>query len=394
MSEDSQEKVNFERIWKILKGLDAAIGVFAFKDSAQRTILENLLKLTVPRHVFLWSFLVVSTLILTDFQLISVILTGSTSTVMLACYTVIIISKKTTFKKVIKWCEKLYDVEEKYHKVVQKSAETHLISIETRVTKILKWLRIVLYIDAVGFTFGFAIIGYFLPDIIYPKFSLPVPFYMPFEKQDTWLTFMTTVVVQTIVAVDTATMAIYLWGVGLCGLIHILGYLELVQEMADQITLDNNSISFEEWIRILNQMISDVNSVISWFGTLYALPYFFVEIATLGALFICGLIFTVVRQQYFFAVGITVVCALFFVACYANEKILEKLGNINETLYDTRWYELKSKQRKMLLILMNCDKIQRGFTAVGLHDLTLERFGIVVKAGYTNLLVLKDLVQK
>lgn len=147
-------------------------------------------------------------------------------------------------------------------------------------------------------------------------------------------------------------------------------------------------------MKIVTKMLCNVNSVISSFSKLYTELFLLLEITSLGTLFICGLTFTVTRQQYFFAVRVTYPTALLFCICYINEKILERLDDIKESLYDMPWYGLNPKQRKMLMIVMNCDHIQKGFTAAGIHEITLERFGIIVKAGYTNVLVLKDLVMK
>ncbi len=80
--------------------------------------------------------------------------------------------------------------------------------------------------------------------------------------------------------------------------------------------------------------------------------------------------------------------------CYINEKILEKFEDIKQVLYDLPWFDLAPNERKLLLTLMHCRNIQKGFTAAGIHGLTLERFGIILKAGYTNLLILRDIVRK
>ncbi|XP_063698008.1 uncharacterized protein LOC134828948 [Culicoides brevitarsis] len=170
--------------------------------------------------------------------------------------------------------------------------------------------------------------------------------------------------------------------------------LETLKIINESSKIPKKEVSFAEWTQILNDMISDVNSTITYLANLLAFPILTVEFASLASLFISGLIFTVVKQQQLFAIAVNIVSLLLFITCYFNEKFLEKLDDINEALYDLPWYELNLKQRKQLMLLMHCDKIQRGFTAAVIHDLTIERFAIVVKAGYTNLLVLKDLVQK
>lgn len=140
---------------------------------------------------------------------------------------------------------------------------------------------------------------------------------------------MTTVVVQTIIAIDTATMAIYICGFWFCTVSHILGFLDIIQEaieiimkqqmLANLINYDNEAkskldldvlaiinrgvkdktMTFDEWTQIFTNMIFDLNSVISCFKKLHTGFFLVQEVASLGSLFICGLIFTVVNQQYF-----------------------------------------------------------------------------------------------
>ncbi|XP_063698009.1 uncharacterized protein LOC134828949 [Culicoides brevitarsis] len=259
-----------------------------------------------------------------------------------------------------------------------------------------------------------------------PKGTVPLPLYFLFENQASWIGFLTAVVAQTSECLDTASLAIYLYAVPLCSFIHILGYLDIILQVIEKMkyemlmkvkTTDEDGlkstleletleiinesseapqeeVSFDEWIKILNDMICDVNSIFNPLENLYSIVLFLLEAASLGALFICGMCLTVLKEQQFFAIGVNVICVLLFISCFLNELMLEKLININEALYDLPWWELNPKQRKQLMLLMHCDKIQRGFTAAGIHNLTIERFGIIVKAGYTNLLVLKDLVQK
>lgn len=76
------------------------------------------------------------------------------------------------------------------------------------------------------------------------------------------------------------------------------------------------------------------------------------------------------------------------------EAVLDKIDEIKAALYDLPWYTMDEKDRKMLLIMMQCNLIQPGFMVLHIHPMTIERFCIVIQAGYTNLLILKDLIQK
>lgn len=137
-----KEKTSFETIWKYIKFMDTVIGLFLFQDpSKKRTVLEKFLSFTLIRQAIPVTILIVSTLIVFNFKLISVIFVASLMTFEMAWYFTLgtMILKKEVLKDVLKWCEGLYDVEKRFHKVVQKAAEIHLISMERRTTKLYTW---------------------------------------------------------------------------------------------------------------------------------------------------------------------------------------------------------------------------------------------------------------
>lgn len=421
-------KPNFDRVWSLLQQMDSLAGVFLFRDSSSKpkSKLEKLLSLILPAQAILSIFIFTSTLIVTKFALINIIICVSFAMPFLMCDATLVkfYTNKKTLKNLIDWCRSLYDVEKKFSLLVREIAETHLETIERRAFKIVRLLQITFYFNACLASIGFVIIGHFLPENIFPKFSVPLPFYLPFNDQRTWLAFITTVVTQTFFAIIVTTLGIFIFGVLFCIAIHILGFLDIIlgviqkmkREMQTNVevevqkdsklqlstlaiinaSLNENSTktSFPVWMSIVTDMISDVNSVLTPLCKLYSQMFLLIELTSLGTIFICGLIFIVLREQYFFAVGVSAGPSALFVMCYINEKILDKFDGIKKELYDISWYELKSKESKMLLIAMNCDEIQKGFTAAEIHKLTIERFGIILKTGYTNLLVLKDLVMK
>lgn len=432
---NKKKKVSFDKVWEVIQQTDIAVGLFLFKDtSIKLSRKEKFLAKVVPANATIITILVVSTLIITNFKLINVIFCVSHLTPFVSVYIIILKLKwnKNTLKDLVKWCENLYDVDKKYHELIREIAEKHVVLMERRTLKMLKWLKTTLYVEAFGVILGYALVGQLLPEKIYPKYSLPLPYYLPFKDQETYTAFITTLVVQLVLSILSVPIGTYVFGVFYTLVIHILGTLDIIQEFVEKKKVDMvlslkpseeeqkhqqpttskstlqlevlaqisqtlpnpNEISFNEWIKIVTEMISDVSATVSSFSKLYTEFFLTIEIATLGSLFVAGLIFTVVREQYFFAVGISLISVFLHTFCYINEKILEKFENIKEALYDLPWYTLELKEMRELLIAMNCDQIQKGFTAGGTHPLTIERFAIIMKAGYTNLLVLKDLVQK
>lgn len=124
------------------------------------------------------------------------------------------------------------------------------------------------------------------------------------------------------------------------------------------------------------------------------LKYFllFMEYLAFANIFIGGIIILIEREHYSFSASSLLTALFFFPCCYVNEKTIDKLLEVSEALYDLPWYYLSPKDRRELLLALNCGFVTGGLTAGDLHDLTVERFSAVVQAAYSNCLVLKDVV--
>lgn len=116
------------------------------------------------------------------------------------------------------------------------------------------------------------------------------------------------------------------------------------------------------------------------------------EFLCFATIFIGGIIILIEKEHYNLCVSCLGTAAFFFPCCYVNEKMIDKLMEVSDALYDLPWWHLSVKERRTLLLAMNCGFVTGGYTAADMHDLTLERFSTVVQAAYSNCLVLKDMV--
>lgn len=428
------QQVNFRKIRAIIEKLEASVGLYLLKDSpVEKTFKERIRSYIVSTQIFFVSLLLLTTVIITDFELISIILCISMVLSQINLHSCIIQCKrkKHVIRNIFRWCEDLYDVQRKFPESLHRTCELRLRITEKRTLLVIKWMGVLFSVDAIAATVGYAFVGLFLPESIYPKYSAPLPYYLPFKQQNTIWSFIITVSVQTFVCFYSLLFISFLYSIFFCILIHILEYMNIIHEFIKNVKKDlkrdinqlaledeqptsststlqrevlaainveshnnSNQTEFNKSIKIITEMINEVNAIIETVAEITKHLFLMLEIASLCTFFISGLMITVLKQQYIFAIGITCVNVLLFIDCYANEKILDKFEEIRDALYDIPWYDLDVKKRKMLLIALNCDKIQKGLNASGIHVLTLERFGIIVKAGYTNLLVLKDLIEK
>lgn len=228
-------KLSFESIRKQIHQFETIAGIFLFrnKKSSKLTTKEKLLTFTLPLFFGIFAFLIVTTLIVTQFRLVNVIIccAAIVDVVTLQVGILCITFNKGPLIDILKWCESLYDVEQKFSQRIQKEAKTQMMALETRTVKILKWLRILTYLDAVCCSLGFAMVELCLPERILPKYSLPLPYYLPFREQKSWIAFVTTIAVQTKLLVDCATLTIYVFGIFFCIALHILAFLNIIKDI-------------------------------------------------------------------------------------------------------------------------------------------------------------------
>ncbi|XP_063704234.1 uncharacterized protein LOC134833736 [Culicoides brevitarsis] len=325
---------------------------------------------------------------MTNFKLIYVIFC---STICLdACIVLVGVEKcARKIKNLLNWCADFYNIEGKYFG----DLKNRKIELRRKIVKMLKWFQKGIYLEASLISVGFTVTKIFLPESILPRYALPLPLFLPFEDQCQTFAFWTTMSFQTLFLFTTAPLFIYFCGHFLCLILHIFAFLDLIKDAAHEMKKDlvKNPV---DCVKILNDMICEVNSVVSEINKIFSDIFLNLEIGTLGTYFSSGLIILILREQYFYAICINIIGVCLLLCCYINEKILDKFENIQEAIYDLPWYELEVKHQKMFLILLNCDKINRGFTAGGFHSLSLERFTTICHSGYSNFLVLRDLVLK
>lgn len=236
-----QKKTNFNKIRELIERIDATTGIFFLKDPCEKiSIKEKLLMATFPILVFNEGFLFVSTLLVTNFSLISVIFTSSLFLTFLLLFGTLakFTCNKSVLKELLNWCESLYDVPVKFNKLVHKPAEARLISIGRMSLNTMRVTRFTLLFNSSMITIGFAIIGIFLPESIYPKFSPPIPFFLPFTNQQTWTAFISTVLVIFHMATHISIMSGFVLAFFYCISIHILGFLDIILDVIGKIKED------------------------------------------------------------------------------------------------------------------------------------------------------------
>ncbi|XP_063708637.1 uncharacterized protein LOC134837202 [Culicoides brevitarsis] len=403
---DDQQTLLFAETWKILLQLDFITGSFLFHNSKQKNFKEKFIKLYIIGICVLTIVLLYGILYCEKFKKsLAYIIFGAMLqlflTILLSMW--LLTSNKKEIRSLFTWCEKIYE-KSSFHQKLRKIVTEKVTWIHEWSIKILKYLRVITYVEFLGILTVIPVIGYFLPDQIYGKYQLPVPLFLPVKSQDNWIVFLSTSALQIVLLTETVTMGQLIWGVVLVILFHIYGFLEILEASVDQMKEDllflhdfrrkKDDLSPKMWISMLVDMICDVKTTISRVGLIFSKFFLLFEFTAYASFFIGSFLIVVIREQQLFGLAIMSNIFTFFVLCFITVTIEDKMSAVFDKFYDLPWYNLPVKEQKLVLQAMTCGENHTKFSSGGLHVIDLELFTAVMNAGYGNFLVLKDIVGK
>lgn len=391
---------NFESIQKTLQTLDFFAGSLALQENKKKTWKEWApVVFLIAEYVLLYVFAYGTIM---QHQLVLYIVEVLLKMIFNCAYITLLIlnCNKTKVMKLIDWCKKMYDPENyslMFGESTYKIAKKHIYKAYKRTTLMLKWSPIIIHANTAIATLGVGVIALFLPETIHKRYNLPVPFYLPFKNQETWLHYGITVVAQCGSGISLSAVVTLDFGVFMCVVLHIFSYLDTVHSIVGVIKQEleageKTQKELEDCSKIVTEMMTEVVEIATILGSLYSTFCLLIEMSAFGSMVMAGLIFLVVHQQRAIAVSILLATVLCYIFCFLSEKLDEKFSDIADTLYDIPWYALPPNQRKIVLRTMMCGAVQIKFKASGFHYVTLERFLDIVKAAYSNCIVLKDLL--
>lgn len=115
------------------------------------------------------------------------------------------------------------------------------------------------------------------------------------------------------------------------------------------------------------------------------------EFCSFDSLLTLGIAILLGEKRFIVAViGYSGITIFYFVICTTNERIKSKLNDIYEAVYDLPWYNMTVKDRKMVLLMLNCKNIQATFVSGKVYKIGHERFLAVVQTTYSYLLIIKE----
>lgn len=208
----------------------------------------------------------------------------------------------------------------------------------------LKWVPIILHADTAIATLGMGVLLLFVPETIHSKYKLPVPYYLPFEEQETFKHYVITIIGQFICASSLSCAAALVVGLFLCVILHIASYLDIINDIVEKFAQEVqaeevNVVELENCSKIIGRMVTDVIEITSVLSRLYTFFFLLIECAAFGSLIVFGLTFLVLHQQYAIAISILHIAAELYMVCFVSVKIDDKFSSIADNLYDVSWKE-------------------------------------------------------
>lgn len=398
---------SLESALELLTKLDYLCGTELFEEHHAKTFKRKLyLSLILPSFIITALTLLISTLFVQDFSLTSIIVTTSIAGLCIdPWYLMVFVSRnKDSIKNVLHWCETFYD-SNSYPLVMQKVAVARMDRTQKLSLFIMKLLVGVFMITGFMTTVGVAMLNLVLPESVVPKFTLPLPLYLPFRGEATWVTFCLNLILQVKISLEVCLFGSLGLTIFLCIVTHCFAMLDITKEtvemMGDQLLsrrrfkrMKREVLTVDQWTKVIVNQVIQVNQVVSEVVSMYALQFFLHEITATCALLASGFSLVILKEQQLFAIAISTFSVSLFVISRINDKLLEKYSDISNTFYTIPWYELSPKERRSILIGMSCNMIQRGFNAAGFHGVTTEHFTKIVRVAYTNFIALKKVVEK
>lgn len=396
----------FDDIWQVIQKLSLTSGLFIYPNVTAKKWLKQTLILNQPISISLMFIMFIHTAKVTNYSLMSMIfvtifiinyLTG-----FYGCYT--ILKNREHVERILFWCRSLYETKMTFHPIIQDSARKWVAWANKSSMKLIKVLLVILLTDTFCLTLGFAAIGLVLPEFIIPKYEPPLPFYLPFDNQNTLKSFIITTLCQTKCIFDLACVFMIILGSLYIISLHIYAFLNIIEDsigMTGDFTdlykpnhsKNENCHDITEWIQIITELICVAHETISIVNRIFTGWFLLSEFVTFGSFIFFGFIVVGVIDQFSFVVDMSAAALMFISYCYINEKFKDKISKINYDLYSCPWYMFNVKEQKLILIAGNMRHMQTRLVSGGLDRLSFDRFAYIVKAAYSNTLVVKDILK-
>lgn len=396
---------SFNDILQIFETTDFVSGVFLFRQTTEWTWKEKLARMNALLCPLMSLVLMYGTIHSGKYPtVLGWIFVSSRLVIEMTVYTLVYscLANKKQMNDLFEWCEKMYVIRRTFHPKVQVIAEEKVRWMHRWSSKMLQFYVNSFIFNILFMTIGITTIGWMLPDTIYPKFTLPLPYFLPFENQESWTVFIVTFIMQIVLSIVIACMTVGALGIVFAAAIFIVNFLEIIDSSIkmmhnelEQLLTTHRPVQQElrEWTKTLVDMICGVKEVFNTFNEVFSLFFLMMEFSCYASVFTFGLLIIVVKKQVMFGMCASlIIVAGFLTLNYISVIIMGKFSKIMDGLYDCPWYALAPSERKSIHRMMLCGQFKIGLQAAGMHRLDLQLFLTVLKTAYVNCLVLKNMV--
>ncbi|KAJ6643270.1 hypothetical protein Bhyg_08228 [Pseudolycoriella hygida] len=397
---------NFQELWSFYAKVCAAAGILTFMKPEDQTIF---LKLYQKLCQFVFSLFVLSmvyTLVTQHTHLIVVIIASSGLVIYFAISAgpILLHLNHDEFMTVISWCQSFHNNNAHFDPKLEDLGKKFFEIAGHKSMKMMKIFSFLLAFDGFACTILFTFVANLLPgDTLLAEYQPPLPFDVPFynNEQATPESFRINLFIQTAGIINGTLLGSVVMSIYFVIFIHLLTYLDVVlaivgefngcligrkrNELLDsgefvevlyqiQETLESEADEFSTYTKIIVDMCSQFHEQMATFSDFSSLIFLIWECTSLFTTFISGIILLLEQEHIVLAIGVSMANFFYLIVCYVNSKILTKMSNINDALYNLPWYCMRPSERRKILLAKHTMDVQIGFSSGGFHDLNLEQF--------------------
>lgn len=229
---------SFEKIWEFLVKINSFAGLFTFKENLVKSRKQRCLKWFCRLNAVCLLIMPINTILMFRNDLMYFIISATFLLTIIftwfSCFT--LLHNQETVLEIIDWCRNIYNLDQ-YHMLVIPKAWSQLDYTKKFCYKAVKVIFFLFNFDGFLVTIGLAIVFQLKPGEAFGKYQPPLPFYLPFVKQNNWATYAITLFLQTFGLNTLCQHFIYLVAIITTISIHLLRYLDLIYETVTQMNL-------------------------------------------------------------------------------------------------------------------------------------------------------------
>lgn len=231
-------------------------------------------------------------------------------------------------------------------------------------------------------------------NIVIGDLQLMFPFYWPGFPPVNRFWFLVYVMQQSFVNLVYVCSIVAACGPTVVTIIHLLMSLDALGHLIRNFV--ENPFKVVTRQMILSQFVTlhtDVMDRVKVLNRTFSVFAFTLELVCYGCVML-GWVTSFYSESSVIFVLYTVIIALqYFWICYANEKLMNAFDSLVTTIYNTKWYELEPRNRRVVVLVLCLAQRPHALSAGPFHKATFGEYWTMIRRCYSFLLFINNAVE-